>query len=205
MSKKSRDRQVRRQEFLSQLGSPDKVEIVELPPETRTWEWMTFTKAAEQTPEELKEQASRLRSFGVSEDQLEKAMAQCNEAEIWVNDTYQVSIFRETELMPISWEKGWPKMVHLSIKRKDIEPVHDWRDLWAIKNCLIGPKNEGMELYPAEDRLVDGANQYHLWVFEDENVVIPFGMNEGRVVSNDTLEGGKQRPFPDPTYVERSV
>jgi hypothetical protein len=37
--------------------------------------------------------------------------------------------------------------------------VHDWRDLQRIKNQLVGPECEAVELYPAESRKVDTANQ----------------------------------------------
>jgi len=53
-------------------------------------------------------------------------------------------------------------MLHLSIKRLDKHPVRDWRHFQRIKNELIGEENEAVELYPAQSRLVDTTNQYHL-------------------------------------------
>jgi hypothetical protein len=85
-------------------------------------------------------------------------------------------------------------MVHLSIKRRDKLPIHDWRDIQRIKNELVGPEIEGMELYPAESRLVDTANQYHIWCFP--NATFPFGFHEGRLVTEAESDGSKQRPFP---------
>lgn len=92
--------------------------------------------------------------------------------EVWVNDTYQVAI-RKNEML-----------AHLSIKRIDRETIHDWRELQAIKSALVGAECEGVELYPAESRVVDTANQYHLWVAIDPAYRFPFGFNGGRIVDD---------------------
>ncbi len=88
------------------------------------------------------------------------------------------------------------EMVHLSIKTHDRRPSRDWRDFQQIKNDLVGAECEGVELFPAESRLVDTANQYHMWAVKDPEVRFPLGFNEGRVVSNDTHSGAIQRPNP---------
>jgi hypothetical protein len=86
------------------------------------------------------------------------------------------------------------ELVHLSVKRNDKSPLHDWRDLQRIKNEILGPEHEAMELYPAESRLIDTANQYHLWCFL--GMKAPFGYQAERLVMEDVGEGGgKQRPF----------
>lgn len=85
-------------------------------------------------------------------------------------------------------------LVHLSIKRNDKNPMHDWRDMQRIKNEILGEEEEAMELYPAESRLIDTANQYHLWCFTGQRA--PFGYNSVRLVMEDVgSTGGKQRPF----------
>lgn len=89
-------------------------------------------------------------------------------------------------------------IIHLSIRRNDREAVHDWRDLQRIKNELIGPEHEGFELYPAESRLIDTANQFHLFVFADPAFRLPVGWNE-RLVADSAGDPAKtkarQRPF----------
>lgn len=108
-----------------------------------------------------------------------------NEA-YFLNDQYQVAVREiESELGP---------MVHLSIRRLDREPVRDWRDMQAIKNQLVGPECEGVELYPAESRKVDAANQYHMWVVKDPQVRFPFGFVE-RLVTETLFHKSKQRPL----------
>lgn len=85
-----------------------------------------------------------------------------------------------------------PAIVWLSIKRHDGLPARDWRDLQRMKNELVGVEVEAVELFPAESRLVDNANQTHLWCFP--GFQFPFGF-QVRLVSEGT-QGVTQRPFP---------
>jgi hypothetical protein len=73
------------------------------------------------------------------------------------------------------------KWSYLTIKRHDRVAVHDWRHLQAIKTEVCGAEREAVELYPAESRLMDEANQYHLWV-APEGETLPFGDHTGRRV-----------------------
>lgn len=115
---------------------------------------------------------------------------ECLNAECYVNNKYQVFVHK-----PATHAEGWPPMIHLSIKRLDKSHVHDWRDLQRIKNELVGKEHEALEIYPAESRLVDTANQYHLWVFASPDVRLPVGFND-RFVSNTSEFNSQQRPFP---------
>lgn len=66
------------------------------------------------------------------------------------------------------------EMTWLSIRRNDRKALNDFRHLQRIKNSLCGPEREAVQLYPAESRLMDAANQTHLWVLgEDER--FPWG------------------------------
>jgi hypothetical protein len=97
--------------------------------------------------------------------------------EQWMNDQYVVN----KRLIPGVDEEGVPTyMIHLSIRRQDRAPARDWRDFQRIKNQLAGPEWEGVEIYPAESRKVDGANQYHLFCLP---FILPFGFTE-RLVAN---------------------
>ena len=110
---------------------------------------------------------------------------------IYVCKDYQTSIFDVPSPGPV-----WPKMWHLSIKRKDRQPLDDnrWRILQQVKNTLVGEENEAVEVYPAESRLVDTANQIHLFCFADPEERWPFGFTE-RFVTNDPGNGAVQRPI----------
>lgn len=108
---------------------------------------------------------------------------------VWLNSRYEVWV----TLNAVSHD-GWPKMHWLSIKRRDKEVIRDWRDLQRIKNDLIGPEHEAVELFPAESRLVDSSNQFHLWVLADISLKFPFGYFE-RLVIDSHNDGSKQREF----------
>src|SRR5215472_10244707 len=88
----------------------------------------------------------------------------------------------------------------LSIKRRDREPILDWRDMQKIKNIFFGSNATMIQIFPPERYLVDTSNQYWfyvLWEYE-----FPFGFKE-RLVSDATgvkmVAGGenKQRPFEE--------
>ncbi len=96
---------------------------------------------------------------------------------------YQVRVKQE--------EEG---VIWLSIKRIDKGPCHDWRHFQEIKNMIIGPEHEAVELYPAESRVVDTANQYHLWVAADPEFRFPFGFSVGKKLEGD-IGNSKQRSF----------
>jgi hypothetical protein len=110
------------------------------------------------------------------------------DAVYWRNDLYQVRV------CPVGPPRsGWPPMVHLSIKRLDRQPIHDWRDLQEIKNRLVGPECEAVELYPAESCVVDSANQFHLWCLGNAGQRFPFGFQE-RLVTDLSVHKSKNRP-----------
>jgi hypothetical protein len=118
---------------------------------------------------------------------------------VYVNSRYQVNI-RDVG----SPCEGWPEFIHVSIKRRDKDRVgpERYRDFMAIKDRLIGPQHEAVEIYPARDREVDTANQYHLWVFKDPDQRMPFGFFDGRTVTGpDRASGGpglpRQHPFDE--------
>lgn len=110
-------------------------------------------------------------------------------ADCYMNSRYTVYVRRP--------KSEFGDLIHLSIKRNDRNPLHDWRDLQRIKNEILGPEEEACELYPAESRLVDGANQYHLHSFIGQRA--PFGYETERcVMLPGGMDGSKQRPFEVP-------
>jgi hypothetical protein len=108
---------------------------------------------------------------------------------IFVNDIYQVSAHAVEDV----------GMVQLNIRRRDGGPIlRDWRHFQNIKNDILGPECEAVELYPAESRLVDCANKFHLWGFPDPTLRFPFGWNNREVNYDDNgtaTPGMKQRPL----------
>jgi hypothetical protein len=108
---------------------------------------------------------------------------------VFRNSRYQVEVNEvSTELGEITW---------LAIVRTDREAIHDWRDLQRLKNELLGPEREACEIYPAESRLVDTSNQYHLFVLP-EGQHFPFGYAARDISDKSSLSKStkhKQRPF----------
>lgn len=145
----------------------------------------------------IKQWATTLRDYypDKSRDELKKYAADAYDEtsadEVFMNDVYQVNV-RRNRKHGFSDDYG---LTHLSIKRIDKQPIHDWRHLQEIKNFFCGVESEGVELYPAESRLADSANQYHLWVFP-EGMKLPFGFFD-RFVCGDSNHGAIQRPFDD--------
>lgn len=95
-------------------------------------------------------------------------------SEMYQNDRYTVIVERA--------EEGWVN--RLSIRRNDraAEPF-PWRHLQRIKTELAGPDSEALELFPAESRLMDTANQRWLWCFPP-GYTIPIGFNAPRNVAS---------------------
>lgn len=112
--------------------------------------------------------------------------------EIWINEKYQVAAIRIDD-------PTFGPMMQINIRRRDGNVImRDWREFQDIKNQLAGPECEGMELYPAESRVIDTANKYHIWCILDPNKRIPIGWHNGRDVryNKSNLPGLRQRPLP---------
>ncbi len=97
----------------------------------------------------------------------------------WRNNIYHVAIRRVREA-DVRW--------HLSIGSHDGRSRHDWRDMQRIKTELVGAEHEAVEVYPAESKLVDMSNRYHLWVFKGK---LPFGFTE-RMTRKSKPKGAMQ-------------
>jgi hypothetical protein len=117
------------------------------------------------------------------------SIPQFPDEECYINSRYQVNVTR-FEIDP-----PFGKCFHLSIKTRDKAPYHDWRDFQRIKNELVGPEFEAVELYPAESRLMDTSNQYHLWCFIEFK--FPFGYRVREVCEDTGSTGAVQRPFEE--------
>lgn len=108
--------------------------------------------------------------------------------EIWRNGRYVVIVDRRPD----------HSVETLSIRRDDRAPEpFPWRDLQRIKNEVAGPEVEAAELFPAESRLMDTANQRWLWCLP-RSQRFEFGF-AGRVVSGDSEAarrlGARQAPL----------
>lgn len=134
-------------------------------------------------------------AHGATREQAKRLLREMLAHEVYLSDcgTYQVAVDKSP---PHGFGASIETVWHLSIKRVDRQPLHDWRALQAIKNAIAGPECEAIELYPAESRVVDTANQYHLFVFVDPDYRIPVGWMLG-MKTERSFAGSVQRPFDD--------
>lgn len=113
--------------------------------------------------------------------------------EIWKNSRFEVWVYLRAPMSTGVTDSNFPVLTHLSIKRRDKQVVRRWRDLQRIKNEVMGPDREAVELFPSERRLVDTANQYHLFVLP-EGLAWPFGYRDRMIISRSS-RGATQEPF----------
>lgn len=82
--------------------------------------------------------------------------------------------------------KQWGNVEHATISRihGENKPVITcngessigWSEKMQIKNELFGEDRFAIEVYPKQDRLVDEADVYHLWIF-NKKLEMPFGIH----------------------------
>lgn len=119
-------------------------------------------------------------------------------AEWWGNDVYSCLVFRCGEHSKRHGFGAEFTMAHISLHRRDRAPCNDWRELQQIKSDVLGEDAEAVQLYPAEDRVVDTSNEYHLWALFTEDgkpVPWPLGMVTGLRMDEPRIPNAVQRPF----------
>lgn len=109
-------------------------------------------------------------------------------AQVYVNNVYTATLRRHRQGWPLGGDGPWAT---IGIYCDDGEARHDWRDFQCIKNDLLGPDWEGIELYPKESRLLDPSNYYILWCAPE----IRIGKYEGRSVLPPDQAIAPQRPW----------
>lgn len=103
-----------------------------------------------------------LMQCGLSKAAAKQAVREVKSEKVLMSSSYQVNIVELGRQ-----HSKWPPLVWFSIKRRDKAAIVDRSVLRDIKNVLAGEEAEGFELYPAESRLVDTANQYHLYIAQE--------------------------------------
>ena len=111
--------------------------------------------------------------------------------ETWGNDRYTVTVhFLNGD------RDGFVEITIHNHRRTTHIP---WRHLQQIKNEVLGADREAVQLFPAEDRLVDTANEYWLYAYPVgkapmRNRRTKVGMDHGRNVGYDIPDGfGRSR------------
>ena len=73
-------------------------------------------------------------------------------------------------------ETKWGKVIHAAFRNIEGTEI-TWKEKQWIKDSLFGVDRTAVEVFPREDRLVDVANMYHLWIF-DKGFELPFVIHE---------------------------
>lgn len=143
--------------------------------------WKTMQRAVSVGPEPEPVIKATMEEYGLDRDAaIRKLDAYNDECEIWINDLYQVQVRPHDN-------KG---LLHLNIRRRDgAHDIRDWRHFQRIKNDILGPECEAVELYPAESRLNDTSNKFHLWGYRTDAWRFPIGFN-----NRDVRDAGKGEP-----------
>lgn len=136
--------------------------------------------------------AREYRHLDLKPQQLRRIYDKQKREKVYKSELYQVAVDRQPE-------HGYGRAViwHLSIKRLDKAPIMDWRDLQEIKNQIAGAETEAVQIFPAETRLVDTSNQYHLFAFlklgDRKQPTVPLGWMQRAVTSNRPADGAYVR------------
>jgi len=87
------------------------------------------------------------------------------------NHTYSVQVWLDEPKAA----RPYP-LIHLLIRRNDGEEIcAPWDELQRIKNDIVGPDHEAIELYPCESRCVRAASMRHLFVHVSPGHIWPVG------------------------------
>jgi hypothetical protein len=129
------------------------------------------------------------------------------------NSRYIVHVYPPKQQYP--GIPGHPRVVHLSIRHVLNIAITDFRDFQRIKNELVHPEAEAVQVFPAESRLVDTCNQYHLFVNVPDSFgkvpveqvdwtdgILPMGYFYGRDVAEATSGDLRQRAWTDAVPAE---
>jgi hypothetical protein len=88
--------------------------------------------------------------------------------QFWFSEVYSVTLDKQCRERwadeQIHKSFGGNPLWHMKINRLDRAPCHHWQVFQTIKNLIVGSEFEAIELYPAHSRLMDAANEYHLWI-----------------------------------------
>jgi len=126
----------------------------------------------------------------ISDDAIDALMPD----ETWGNDRYTVNV----HLLDADRDG----FVELAVHNHRRTPHVPWRHLQQIKDEVMGADREAVQLFPAQGRLVDTANEYWLQVYPTGKAPmrrrgVKLGMDHGRNVSYALPEGfGNSRQSP---------
>ena len=101
----------------------------------------------------------------VARKQAKQMISNLQSSEVWYDQAGKYKVVR----MEIrgGMRMGEEGSIWLSIRMRDGSKLRDWSEFQQIKNDLCGKEREAVEIYPAESRLHDTDNVYHLFVIPE--------------------------------------
>jgi hypothetical protein len=75
----------------------------------------------------------------------------------------------------------WGIVEHICIRNASNTDI-PWSEKQRIKNELFGKDVTAIEVFPRDNRLIDEAGMYHLWILPD-GFDLPFGLHEDDVMT----------------------
>jgi hypothetical protein len=157
-------------------GDPDMTPFVEVPLDPNWPDSIRATVASQSEEFFLRFFNGRVPSAQEKLEYIENSVRFLTPLRAFQNNLYRVEI---ADTPPFT-----PTFVHLAISRLDRGTCNEWADLQRIKNEIVGPEYEAIELFPAESRLVNTGNEYHLWVHSDPHFRFPVGWQQRMVFSD---------------------
>lgn len=92
----------------------------------------------------------------------------------WPDELNRAYINGEYAVLVRTINTEWGKIRHAAIRNVNSTDI-SWAQKQEIKDKIFGKHKIGIEVYPAEEKLVDAANMYHLWILPI-NMELPFSL-----------------------------
>ena len=141
-----------------------------------------------QTKEEFSEWIKGLlKESGIEGDPLsiiEREYAHHTRLQKYANDKYVVSVDKKCDHIHPNWPEELPCW-YISFSMRDGGHLLDWREIQEIKNQVLGPEYECVMLWPKESRVLDTANQFHMYAIGRPGIEFPVGYQTERAVRDD--------------------
>ena len=154
--------------------------------------WQPLVKDPEWFHDQKREKVKQMVKDSMDLEIPEEALNDLMSDETWGNDRYTVNLHF------LGGDRDG--FVEMAVHNHNRTPHVPWRHLQQIKNEILGSDREAVQLFPAEDRLVDTANEYWLYVYpigkapmrkrgRGDLVGVKLGMDHGRNVQYETDPG----------------
>ena len=149
--------------MINDNGNRESITMGKFKDVTCTTDKSSFEELFEMVSYQCKKQGTKLSRQ--ERRQMARELSKESQGRIYINEKYQVQVRYDVDDAYVPDPDT--VSIHLSIKRIDNGTCLDWAELQQIKDELISPDFECVMVFPSHRRVVDAANQYHLWGLMD--------------------------------------